>query len=119
MPDSAAAALPPVEGPEPRRTGPASREAASGLLAGAREPLPARPRHATRALLRAHLAAAVGTRHRTGRCAVCGRLRRGARGGGERGPFGTAASISAAGSRRTRRTACDGCHRKSFRRGAL
>ncbi|MFE1147590.1 DUF6274 family protein [Streptomyces albidoflavus] len=77
MPESATAALPPAEGPDPlRTTGRAAREAAPGPLAGTQGGPPARPRHATRALLRAHLAAAVGTRHRTGRCAVCGRLRR-------------------------------------------
>ncbi|PZT75536.1 DUF6274 family protein [Streptomyces sp. AC1-42W] len=34
------------------------------------------PRHAVRALLRAHLAAASGYRHLTRRCAVCARLLR-------------------------------------------
>ncbi|MGW4202833.1 DUF6274 family protein [Streptomyces sp. NPDC004726] len=33
-------------------------------------------RHETRALLRAHLAAASGYRHRTGRCPVCRQLQR-------------------------------------------
>lgn len=76
MPESATAALPPAEDPDPLRTGRAAREAVPGPLAGTRGGPAARPRHATRALLCAHLAAAVGTRHRTGRCAVCGRLRR-------------------------------------------
>ncbi|MFF2309120.1 DUF6274 family protein [Streptomyces albidoflavus] len=76
MPESAKAALSPAEGPDPLSTERSAREAAPGPLAGTQGPSAARPRHATRALLRAHLAAAVGTRHRTGRCAVCGRLRR-------------------------------------------
>ncbi|MFF2653029.1 DUF6274 family protein [Streptomyces sp. NPDC058045] len=37
--------------------------------------MPATARHATRALLRAHLSAASGYRHHTARCAVCRRLR--------------------------------------------
>ncbi|MFC9304888.1 DUF6274 family protein [Streptomyces albidoflavus] len=76
MPESVTAALPPAEDPDPPRADGVAREAAPGPLAGIQGPPAARPRHATRALLRAHLAAAVGTRHRTGRCAVCGRLRR-------------------------------------------
>ncbi|OWA11323.1 hypothetical protein B9W68_16125 [Streptomyces sp. CS227] len=76
MPESATAALPPAEGPDPLSTEQSAREAVPGPLTGSQGPSAARPRHATRALLRAHLAAAVGTHHRTGRCAVCGRLRR-------------------------------------------
>ncbi|GAA2556453.1 hypothetical protein GCM10010295_51740 [Streptomyces intermedius] len=76
MPESATAALPPAEDPDPLRTDRAAREAVPALLAGAQGRPAARPRHATRALLRAHLSAAVGTRHRTGRCAACVRLRR-------------------------------------------
>ncbi|MET9426383.1 DUF6274 family protein [Streptomyces sp. NPDC003036] len=42
-----------------------------------RPDLPDRPvRHETRALLRAHLAAASGYRHVTPRCVVCRRLQR-------------------------------------------
>ncbi|MET8674437.1 DUF6274 family protein [Streptomyces albidoflavus] len=74
MPESATAALPPAEDPDPPRADGVAHEAAPGPLAGIQGPPAARPRHATRALLRAHLAAAVGTRHRTGRCAACGRL---------------------------------------------
>ncbi|MEV5403930.1 hypothetical protein AB0L20_15105, partial [Streptomyces albidoflavus] len=64
MPESATAALPPAEDPDPPRADGVAHEAAPGPLAGIQGPPAARPRHATRALLRAHLAAAVDQREK-------------------------------------------------------
>ncbi|UXX94611.1 DUF6274 family protein [Streptomyces sp. AD2-2] len=74
-------------------------------------------RHETRALLRAHLAAATSYRHATRHCPICHRLLRlamASRRPGSRRTSRGASPPSAHRSEATSHPACDGCHRISF-----